>query len=248
MKKLAIALTLLLVAFMCHAQSNIPYQEINYDVRYHLGIIDVNIAHGTVGMQKDGDLFSATLNGHSIPWEGHVFSVSDILKARITPAEGMDRETVLYENGWYRKPKASLYGTPAYDPEDPANYKTIKGEGTLDASGNTMEAITVTADMLGLFYYFRELDFGSMAEGQQTVIPIEVVGGEPQKVVVTYEGSSQYEIGGQTHDTYDVTFEYSYNGAMSGYPVQTKVDCASRVPLLLSASLPIGKVEMICQL
>lgn len=248
MKKLAIALTLLAEAIICHAQTDIPYQEINYDVRYHFGIIDVDIAHGTVGMKKEGDLFSATLNGHSIPWEGHVFTVSDILKARFTPTDGLSKETVVYENGWYRKPESSQYGTKAYNPEDPANYKTIKGEGSLDAAGTTMEAITVTADMLGLFYYFRELDFASMTDGQRTEIPIEVEGGQPQKVVVTYNGRSDYSIAGQTHDTYDVTFEYSYKGEMSGYPVQTQVDSTSRIPLLLSASLPIGKVEMICQL
>lgn len=248
MKKFLIALPLLFMAVLCRAQTDIPYQEINYDVNYHFGLINVNIAHGTVGMHKRGEFFSATLSGHSIPWEGHVFSVSDILKAKFTPSAGLSKETVLYENGWYRKPQTSQYGSAEYDPEDPANYRSIKGEGLLDASDNTMEAVTVTADMLGLFYYFRELDFASMADGQQTVIPIEVVGGQPQKVVVTYNGRADYRIGDRTFATYDVTFEYSYKGAMSGYPVKTQVDQNTRVPLLLSASLPVGKVEMICRL
>ncbi|MDE6009265.1 MAG: hypothetical protein K2G90_08675, partial [Muribaculaceae bacterium] len=120
-----------------------------------------------------------------------------------------------------------------------------KGEGTLNASDDTMESITVTADMLGMFYYFKEMDFESMAPGSQVTIPIAVEGGDAQKVVVTYNGKSSYSVGGSTYPTYSVNFEYSYKGAMSGYPVEAQVGVSSRLPLLLSASLPAGHVEMI---
>ena len=108
-----------------------------------------------------------------------------------------------------------------------------------------MEAVTVTADMLGMFYYFHEINFDAMTPGQQMTIPITVEGGAPQRVVVTYNGQSNYTAAGVGYPTYSVDFEYSYNGAMSGYPVHAEVAKSSRIPVLLSASLPIGKVEMI---
>ena len=99
--------------------------------------------------------------------------------------------------------------------------------------------------MLGMFYYFKEMDFESMTPGSSVTIPITVVGGDPQRVVVTYNGKSNYSVGGTTYPTYSVNFEYSYKGAMSGYPVKAEVSVSSRLPLLLSASLPAGHVEMI---
>jgi hypothetical protein len=227
------------------AQVNIPSQEISYDVHYHWGLIDVMIAHGTVTLESSGDSFKGTLDGSSIPWDGRVFCVSDTLHATMTPASPYSKETVTYENGWYLKPKVTVYRSGHFNPTDPANYKNIKGEGSLDASANTMEAITVTADMLGMFYYFHEFDFESITEGSSFTLPIAVAGGTPQSVKVTYNGKSSYTATGVTYPTYSVEFEYSYNGAMTGYPVHAEVATNSRIPVLLSASLPVGKVEMI---
>lgn len=245
MKKLLLALLVALFANYLQAQVNIPYQELSYDVHYHWGLVNVNIAHGVVKMQTQGNNFVATLDGNSIPWEGRVFCVSDTLKATMTPSQGLSKETVTYENGWYLKPKVMEFRSKGFNPSNPANYKNIKGEGTLDADGNTMEAITVTTDMLGMFYYFREIDFESMAPGNRITIPIAVENGQSQQVVVTYEGKSSYQIEGTTYRTYKTRFEYSYNGAMSGYPVEAQVGVNDRLPLLLSASLPVGKVEMV---
>lgn len=245
MKKTVLLLIALMASLTGFTQVNLPYQEINYDVHYHWGLINVMIAHGQVTLQTDGNQFTGTLDGNSIPWEGRVFCVSDTLNAIMTPSSPVSQETVTYENGWYMKPKVSAFRGNNFNPTDPAGYKSIKGQGSLNASGETMEAITVTADMLGLFYTFHEIDFDSMSLGQQMTIPITVEGGAPQEVVITYNGQSSYDANGITYPTYSADFEYSYNGTMSGYPVHTEVAMTSRIPVLLSASLPIGKVEMI---
>ncbi len=241
MKKLVTAGMLALVAAGASAQINIPYQEIDYNVRYHLGLIHVDIAHGQATIQTDGDRFSATLNGHSIPWEGHVFCVSDTLEAVMTPkADGVSGECVTYQNGWYMKPRAEEYAGGGFTAGCGVPYKNILGNGDLNASDDTMEAITVTSDMLGMFYYFREIDFESLAPGQCINIPIS--GGLSREVSVTYNGHSQDESTGSP--VYSADFEYSYEGVPSGYAVHAVIDAYSRLPLLLSAELPIGHVEM----
>ncbi len=245
MKKTILLLFAFFAALTGMAQVQLPYQELGYNVHYHWGIIDVMIGHGKVTLSSSGNQFNGTLDGNSIPWDGRVFCVSDTLQATMTPASPVSHETVTYENGWYMKPKTSVYRSGAYDPQNPANYKNIKGQGTLNADGETMEAITVTADMLGMFYYYHEIDFESMTPGQQITIPITVEGGVNQQVVVTYKGKSSYNASGTTYPTYSTTFEYSYNGSMSGYPVKAEVSVTDRIPVLLSASLPIGHVEMI---
>ena len=239
-------LLLLLVALsLCaNAQVTIPDQEIGYNVHYHWGPVDVRIAHGTVSRGLSGDSFTATLDGNSIPWNGRVFCISDTLTATMTPVPGeLSRESVSYQTGWYMKPKVREYRSGAFNPSDPANYRNIAGVGLLSASANTMEAVTVTSDMLGMFYYFNELDFELMAPGTRTVIPIS--GGYSSEVAVTYIGQSTYVADGVEYSTYKVDFEYAYEGSMSGYPVHAQVAQEGRIPVLISASLPVGRVEMV---
>ncbi|MDE6795932.1 MAG: DUF3108 domain-containing protein [Muribaculaceae bacterium] len=240
MKKTFLLLFAFMAALTGMAQVQLPYQEINYNVHYHWGIIDVMIAHGKVTLSTNGNQFNGTLDGNSIPWDGRVFCVSDTLQATMAPGSPVSHETVTYENGWYLKPKTTVYRSGNFDPTNPANYKNIKGQGTLNADSETMEAVTVTADMLGMFYFYHEIDFESMSPGQQITIPITVEGGINQQVVVTYNGKSTYNASGVTYPTYSTTFEYSYNGSMSGYPVQAEVAASSRIPVLLSASLTVG--------
>lgn len=239
MKKTILLLIAFVAALTGSAQVQIPYQELSYNVHYHFGIVDVNIGHDMVTLSSQGNQFNATLDGNTIPWEGRIFCVSDTLNATMSPGSPVSRERVDYENGWYLKPKVMEYRSEGFVASNPANYKNIQGLGNLDADPQTMEAVTVTADMLGMFYYFHEIDFGSMSPGQQITIPIE--GGYSQFATVTYNGLSSY--GG--YATYSVTFEYSYQGVSSGYPVQAQVDRSSRIPVLLSADLAIGHVEMI---
>lgn len=245
MKKTILLFFAIFASMVSMAQVEIPYQEIDYTVHYHWGFVNVNIGHGKATISCDGSRLNATLNGNTIPWEGRVFCVSDTLNASMTPGSPLSRETVTYENGWYMKPRASAYRGGDFNPTNPSNYKNILGQGSLDADGQTMEAIKITADMLGLFYYYHEIDFPSMSPGQRITIPIAVEGGQDQSVTVTYHGQSTCEAGGTTYPTYSTTFEYTYNGAPSGYPVQAEVAVSSRIPVLLSASLPIGKVELI---
>lgn len=241
MKKLLLIFAVVISSLATKAQLNIPYQELRYDIHYHWGLIDVQIAHALVTLNSDNGNFYATLDGNSIPWEGRVLCVSDTLRADMTS----DSETISYINGWYLKPKTNEFRSSAFNPQNPANYKNILGGGTLNADSDTMEAIDVTANMLGLFYTYRDLDFENMSEGQSVTIPITTPDGGSERVVITYKGKSQYQIGGTVYPTYDTVFEYSYHGAMCGYTVDCQVGATNRIPIYFATSLPVGHVEMI---
>lgn len=221
----------------------IPPTVIPYNVNYHWGIIDVNIAHGTVKYHCDGTNFSGTLDGVSIPWEGHVILVSDTLDTQMLPGENLSIEKIDYQSGWYRRPKAKYFRSDDYDASNPENYKNIAGEGEYDASSNSMEAIAITSDMIGMYYYAYEMDFETLKPNEVITIPIKGV--YAQEVKVTYQGKGSYEIENTVYPTYNIMFEYNYHGSMSGYPVQMRIRQSDRLPIFLSASIPVGKVEMI---
>ena len=243
MKKYFLLTFAFFACFLAKAGSPIQLTEIPYNVNYHWGIIDVNIAHGTVKYECDGTNFHGTLDGVSIPWEGHVIVVSDTLKTQFLPGEKYSKEKITYQSGWYRRPKAKYFRSNDYNPANPANYKNIAGQGEYDASNASMEAITITSDMIGMYYYAHEIDFESMHPTQQITIPIEGV--YAQEVVITYLGKGSYEIENINYPTYNCMFEYNYKGTMSGYPVQMRIHQTDRIPVFLSASIPVGKIEMI---
>ena len=245
MKNILLFSLLLASSLMAAAQIRLPYQRINYDVRYHFGLIDVEIARGTATVESNDNNLKATLSGETIPWEGRVYCVSDTLCATMTPSDPSNMETITYENGWYRKPTTAEYRDGNFDYDNPANYRNIKGQGNLDASPQTMEAITVTADMLALYYYFHQIDFDSLDRGEVVTIPFTRENGQAEKVEITYFGKTEFEDSGTTYPAYELTFEYTYNGVSTGYPVKTYVGQQDRLPLYYSATLPIGHVEMI---
>lgn len=243
MKRIFYTALFCVTCFLAKSGVTIPYTEIPYNVNYHWGIIDVNIAHGNVTIESDGNSFMGTLDGVSIPWEGHVILVSDTLDFNIIPSSGLSKEKVNYQAGWYRRPKVKYFRNKNYNPGNPQIYKNIAGQGLYNASNDSMEAITVTSDMLAMFYYAHEFNFDSMKPGHQIVIPID--GDYAQEVLVTYMGPGTYSEGNAVYSTQDVQFEYTYGGKLSGYQVQMKIGDKTRLPLFISASLPMGKVEML---
>lgn len=243
MKKLLLVSFISLLSLCGSAAVVIPFTEIPYNVNYHWGIINVNIAHGFVKIQSDGTTFHGTLDGVSIPWEGHVILVSDTLTIKPLAGGAIEKEKVVYQSGWYRRPKANYYRSKNYDPGNPDNYKNLKGEGRYNASHDSMEAICVTSDMIGMFYYARTINFDSMTKGQQFTIPIE--GEYASEVVVTYTGPGSYSVEDETYNTYNCQFEYTYEGKLSGYQVKMRIDKITKLPVFISASLPVGRVEML---
>ena len=244
MKKL-LMLFFITWALTCRAGVTIPATEIPYNVNYHWGIIDVMIAHGTVNIESDGTNFRGTLDGISIPWEGHVILVSDTLHTQMLPGNGLSNENVVYQSGWYRRPKVKYYRSNNYDASNPEFYKNLAGEGNYNASDDTMEAIAVTSDMIGMFYYAREFDFDNMKPGDKVRIPISGKAAKSKEVIVTYLGEGNYEVDNTTYPTHNIEFEYGYDGSPSGYQVQMKVGRENPIPMFISASLPVGKVEML---
>jgi hypothetical protein len=221
----------------------IPPVAIKYKVKYHWGLINTTAAYGTVRLEATGNSLTASLDGHSISWGGRQYTVSDTLKVITMPGRGplYARQNVLYRAGRYSKPLVSLLSSPAYNPGDPANYCTISGQGTLSASPRTMEAVGISCDMLGIFYLFRYMDFTALQPGQTLLMSVNMPRTGMQHAMITYLGPDQY----QDSPSYKVRFEYTYRGVRSGYPVTCQVERSSRIPLLISASLDIGRMEMI---
>lgn len=237
MKKYLFLIAVILGCFASKAQVAVPFQELRYNINYHWGLIDINIARGTVTLQSDGRQFSGTVDGTSIPWEGKILCVSDTLRANVNNLN----ESVTYQSGWYRHIPVSIYRGGGYNPDDPAYFRNLAGRGDYSASGNSMHAVAVTSDMIGMFYYAHLINFEALRPGE--TVEVNIDGGYSRRLNITYKGKNISNIDGIAYPTYDCTFEYSYDG-IEDYPVECKISANDRIPVQLSASLPIGEVEM----
>ncbi len=222
-------------------------QNLHYKVIYDLGFIHEVAGHADMTLSGEGNNVTGYLSGSSIHWGGRVYCVNDTLVAQLdkSGAGTMPGMKVNYRSGWYTKPTVSDLEAGTYDRSNPINYKTISGAGQLDASNATMEAVTITADMIGLFRVFQMVDFNTLTPGKKYTLPMTLSDGSSQLVYCTYLGESSSDINGVQTPTYDVRFEYTYNGAPSNYPVKALIARDTKIPVRLSADLAIGKMEMV---
>ena len=243
MKRLYYALALLLTAAtLKSAAVTLPDGPLTYEARYHCGFIKIDAGLAQINLSLDGENFMATMNGQSVPIGHTVYAISDTICANMSSVtEGLSNEVVTYENGWYAKPHEHGNITPTPDFSNPACYKNIIGGGDLDASSETMEAITISADMLAMFYYFQQFDYSAMQPGQSFNMTVTLPDGDTQQVAVVYNGEDTYN-GCQTHK---LTFTYSYHGVMTDYPVTAQVDSITKIPLLFAADIKIGRIELV---
>lgn len=221
------SICLLLGACAANAQSSEPEEHL-YSIKWAWGLMDLNAADAHVQTSCNDGEFFGTLIGQSIPWEGRIYSVADTLQASLQPGS----ESIKYVNGWYRKPKVKNPG----DPEDPANYLTIQGQGQLDGSPKTMEAVAVTANMLSLYYYAKCIDFSKLSAGQEITIPVTGDGNVPSALRIIYNGPCDCG--------YSVTFCYDFDNVPENYEVQCHIDAATQLPVMFSSDIRIGHVCM----
>ncbi|MDE6301575.1 MAG: hypothetical protein K2M19_07645 [Muribaculaceae bacterium] len=205
-----------------------------YSIRYHWGLIDETAASASVFVQCNDGNFFGTLAGRSIDWDGRYFEVTDTLDAYMSPEEGnpLPRQDVRNCIGWYRKPTVDQLRSGCYDPASPENYVNTAGQGWLDASESTLRNITTTANLLAAYYYGQTIDFDALTPGQTLSAPC----GVDISVSLNYNGTTEWN----GRPVRDLTITYS--GA--DVPVRCLIDSETGVPLLFSASLIIGEVEM----
>lgn len=242
MKKFMIVAAALMAWVGARAAQPVAYapETVHYNVAYRWGFINKIAGHGVVTTSADASgRFAGSLRGESIPWDGRIYSITDTLSA-VMSGGGACAEKVVLRNGLYTKPEV---GTRA-DLSDPASYWDTDGKGLLSASADTQEAVTITADMLSLFYYAKSIDFDSLTEGAKINVPITEADGSAGSLAITYGGEQTVNVGDLEIPTYAIVFNYTYRGTPSAYPVNCWISKVGRVPVIISASLAIGHMEM----
>ncbi|CCX47605.1 putative uncharacterized protein [Bacteroides sp. CAG:927] len=234
---------------VCVLAANAQTGVYRYNVMYSFGFIHKEVGHAVVSIATNGSDFTGVLNGKSINWGGRIYTVRDTLRAVMhctpyTPPVGIT-ENVRFQIGWYAKPLAAELKNESFVFSNPDYYRNTHGQGRLDASRETMEAVEISGDMLALFYFFWHMDFSALHPDQVCEVPVVRPDGNVQRLSLTYLGTGDYSSDGVFVPTYRVRFDYYLDGKPSGYPVTCAIERSSRVPVEFSAALKIGHFKMV---
>lgn len=200
-------------------------KDYTYSVDWHWGIVNIHAGDVKVNLDYGDDLVNGALAGQSVPIRGNVMSISDTISACLS----LDRAEINYINGVYSRHHDGVWSD---------QYRNIHGEGELDASPETMEAVAITAMLPGFFYYADQLDFSKMEEGHTVEVPF-VTNGQDGRMLITYQGTQESDCG----EAYSLSLVFDV-GEASQYPIWCLVNAADRTPILFAATLRIGHVQM----
>lgn len=201
-------------------------KDYTYSVVWHWGFVDIHAGNVTISVtDQTEDGFSGALVGRSVPIKGDVMSISDTINAVLT----LDRAEINYINGIYsRHAKGQI----------PTLYRNIHGQGELNASTETMEAVTITALLPGFFYYARQMEFDKMDEGDSVAVTF-ANDGEEGRLLITYHGIEESDYG----PAYSISLIYDMEDTAE-YPIWCLVSTDDCTPLTFSTTLHIGHVQM----
>ena len=235
---LSIALPLLALAW------TVPDETLHYGVRFHWGLIDANvgIAKVTTSNNPASNSFTATLSGKSINLFGHYYEATDtitgtILKDNITHSS----DATLYdESGRFAIETITkdAYGKS----NDGAIVQQLpNGEVVRARASNYANGLTI--DLLGVFYYMRQIDYTAMTPGD--AVSINIAGGNSvENLHISFIGSESIPFDGNQHETFHIklTFSSSGSGKTDNMDVWISTD-STRIPLLINGTLSVGHIE-----
>ncbi len=227
----------------------VPDESLHYSVRYKWGFLDANagvVKLTTQGDPADSSLFMATMSGKSVNLLGHYYEATDTLTGtymadtvcsvytqQVDKADGeFDIETVSY-------PGASNAAKLGPVVKQLPGGKVLRKRVSHYGGG-------VTVDLLGVFYYMRQLDYPSMKPGENsTVNLVDSTGTFTSALDITYNGPAMADSCGTQVPAYSITLTFGQpNGSEKPVAMTALISRNHlRVPLAVQGSLKFGHIQ-----
>lgn len=222
-KSFILLLTALLTAITGANAWTVPDEELHYSVRFKWGLINayVGVAKLSTFNTPGTGTFTATLSGKSIDLFGHYYEAQDTIVGSIMSdaVQLNSTQTISHEHGVF-------------------DIETIQGSAM--RSHVSEYGSGLTTDLLSVFYYMRQIDYGEYHTGQHFHIDI-TEGGQVEALDISYLGKETLETSGETfHIT--LTFSSRQSGKSDSMEAWIATG-ADRTPLLIKGSLSVGHME-----
>lgn len=222
---------------------NVPDEILHYEVRFKWGFIDANAGIAELKTVTDpaSQTFQATLTGKSVNLLGHYYAAGDTIRGTLMS----DKVKPVYTEHLSQADGMFAIQTITYPDEGNSSDGEIV---TRYPDGKVLrERIShygggVTVDLLGVFYYIRQLDYEQMTPGEEVTVNI-LHGSDAETLKVDYKGKIMADSCGTEVPAYAIglTFSSPASGRTSQMNVSIAAD-AARIPLVISGSLKVGQI------
>lgn len=233
------------ITFSASADTTFSNETLRYVITYKWGLIHKDAGEAIMSLKNNGNSYNISLIGKTKPWADKFYKVRDTLisvvnKDRFRP---QSYTRVAHEGGKYAKDMIaySYSGTAVNGKVNKLREKKDKiTSSSLDLSANGP-----TFDLLSVFYYLRTLDPASLTTGKKITSTL-FSGSHAETVTIWKVGEGKVKMrNGTERDAWHLRFKFTSKG---GKKSSDDIDAwlskdGAKVPLQITGSLPIGKVN-----
>lgn len=243
MKRVLQSISAMLIPLMTFAWA-IPDETLHYSVRFKWGLIDANVGIAKITTCNDiaAGRFTATLSGKSVDLLGHYYEASDTISGSIMAngIAGRADETIYDEAGQFAI-ETITYNAEGPSKEGPVVQHLPNGKVIRSRVSNYGSGLTI--DLLAVFYYMRQIDYGQHNPGQAFRINLSN-GSQIESLAISYLGTDNIQINGESHETYHIALTFSSEGSSKCDNMNVWISTDdSRIPMLVNGSLSVGHME-----
>ena len=220
----------------------VPDETLHYSVRFKWGLIDANVGIATVSTRNipGTDTFEATLSGKSIDLLGHYYIAGDDIRGTLLadPMKPSNNATLQCEHGEF------TIETVTYDADGPSKNGPVVGlldNGQVIRARQSNYASGLTIDLLSVFYYMRQIDYGESQPGASYRINL-VNGSEIDHLHIVYIDEDDCEVNGESVSCHHIALTFSAGNNSDTMEVWI-ADDAARTPVFIKGGLSVGHME-----
>lgn len=241
MKKLLITIALLWSVTFVTWGWTVPDQRLSYNVSFKWGMIDANMGVANIATFNipGENRFLAHLSGESVKILTHRYVAEASIKGTLIAGElspGVNCVTICNEKGMF------AIETITKDIEGPSKLGPVTNRlsnGEVVRSRVSNYGSGLTLDLLGVYYYIRQIDYSKSTPGQKYHFCISN-GSQSNLLDVEYLGKEDLDDYGET---FHISFSFTSRSSGKADTMQAWISTSdSRIPLVINGSLSIGHI------
>lgn len=236
--------------FMCisvsaSAETNFSNETLRYVITYKWGLIHKDAGEATMSLRNTGSTYNIKLVGKTKSWADKFYKVRDTLISVIKKDQFRPQSytRIAHEGGKYAK-DVIAYSYSGTNVNGKVN-KFREKKNKITTSSFDLSATGPTFDMLSVFYYLRTLDPANLITGKKITSTL-FSGSHAETVTIWKVGEGNVKMrNGTEREAWHLRFKFtSKGGKKSSDDIDAWISKDSqRIPLQITGSLPIGKVN-----
>lgn len=235
--------------FLPAEASGFKNETLKYVISYKWGLIHKDAGEATLRLVRNGGNYDIVLAAHTKPWADKFYKVRDTLKTslRVADLKPLLYEKITHEKNEYKRDVISYSYTGSATVGHAKRFRYDKGKQSVTEVNLSAEGPVY--DMLSIFYYLRNLDYSP--KNFNKIYTATVFSGRRKETVkIRCLGVEKIKLKDNTvREALHLRFNFTRDGGKkSSEDIDTWISTdGEKIPLYLTAKLPIGEIRAYLQ-